>query len=99
MTKSELTKVMKTALAGFDFKKVHEVMKSLNWEWLHDDGLYVPSIKAMENNVKVLFKDAYNSYKEGDGYTASGGFEVQIDENKVLLRFVVEDIKLEVKNA
>lgn len=99
MTKTELTKVMKTSLAGFDFKKVHDTMKALNWEWIHDDGLRVPSIKEMEKSIKVLFNDAYENYKtEGEGYTASGGFEVQIDETGAVLRFVVEDIEVEVKN-
>lgn len=99
MTKTELTKVMKTCLAGFDFKAVHEAMKALNWEWMQEDGLRVPTPKEMEKNAKVLFNDAYENYKtEGEGYTASGGFEVQIDDAGAVLRFVVEDIEVEVKH-
>jgi hypothetical protein len=54
----------------FDFKKVHKVMKFLNWEYYGSKG--VPSISTLEETARKLLRDVAKN-KHGH-WIESGGF-------------------------
>jgi hypothetical protein len=69
----------------FDFKKVRRVMQSLNWVWYGQGDNFeqaVPTIDAMKEKVRGLFKNCERSFEEYGGhcYCASGGFVVRASE-------------------
>lgn len=78
--------IIEKAIAGFDFEKVHRVMKSLNWDWAMSKGRGVPTIDEMKRMVRRLSMDAFsrlekNPYTENgvDKATfSSGGFSVTV---------------------
>lgn len=77
------------ALNRFDFKKVHNVMSYLGWNW----GLesHSPSEEKMINMIeKELFETAINSFNDEEISVYSGGFLVRIFKTgKVEIQFIV----------
>lgn len=50
-------------LNGFDFRKVHDIMDYLNWEWVlnQDEHEYgVPSIDDLKNRAESLLRQCYD---------------------------------------
>lgn len=84
-------------IEDFDFTKVHNVMKYMNWEWCSEG---VPSIEKLKECVIELLERAYNGYFErGNGecyYLATGGFEASYmydnNEDCFELKFVLESV-------
>lgn len=77
----------------FDFEKVHNVMKFLNWEW-HDTG--VPDVKELKAQATELLNDAYEGSLKNANKTwniSTGGFlaTVSIEANYVSLKFIIEE--------
>lgn len=54
----------------FDFDRVHEVMKLLDWQWLtvRDDGMELPSKERLIAAARHRLRSSVKS-----GYCASGG--------------------------
>lgn len=80
-TKQEL---INEVLDNFDFNKVHQVMKFLNWKWFNfEDSTYeLPSIRQLINQAEKYLGMAYNGlekieHNEHSYMVGSGGFEAQ----------------------
>jgi len=59
---------------NFEWDKIHEVMKFLNWTWAGYNG--VPSIEEMKKDAIMYLKEAYNtclSRKYKNGYSVGSG--------------------------
>ena len=78
-TKQEL---VNEVLDNFDFNKVHQVMKALDWKWFNfEDSTYeLPSIRQLINKAEKYLGMALaglekSSYAEHSYMVGSGGFE------------------------
>lgn len=78
-------------LDQFDFYKVHQVMKALNWTWATsdtEDG--IPTIPELRKTARRLLRDVASSLEYSE--TGTGGFCAERDEEGCLaLSFVVEE--------
>ena len=93
----ELEKIQKEILANFDFKRVHDAMVALNWEWAQPSGLRVPELDEIKTFALLLIRQAFQERKTESGYIrlSGGGFSVAITkENHVELQFVIEDCRV-----
>ena len=74
-------KLIKSAVDGFDFKKVHEYMEWSNWTWFHraERGTSVPTIEDLVRHSKYLLSQACELLDKNDeqAFCASGGFEAR----------------------
>lgn len=74
-------KLIKSAVDGFDFKKVHDYMEWSNWTWFHgaERGTSVPKIDDLVRHSKYLLSHACELLDENDdqAFCASGGFEAR----------------------
>ena len=87
----------------FDFEKVRNVMKALNWTWAgcgekKEPG--IPSIEELREQAYDLLTTCENGLNNSETYlSACGGFEAEgfVDENKekcYILRFTIESFDL-----
>lgn len=84
---------IKYIIDNFDFKKVHNVMKFLNWHWFFTKG--VPSEKDLKNEAIRLLNDIYFS----DAISLStGGLKVTKYEDSLELEFILSDYSSEILN-
>lgn len=71
---------------NFDFHKVHEVMKFLNWEWgFTKNG--VPEECEIRSFARSLLKESVDK----DCDIESGGFKVINNEDILKLEFIITD--------
>lgn len=77
-------------LDGIDFKKIHSVMKFLNWEWkIQNNESKVPDISELKSTAEFCLNKVANSNDE-IAHFETGGFEADKIENVLELRFVLE---------
>ena len=77
------------ALERFDFSKVYNVMKYLDWTWCGEKT--PPYLIQMIATVKELFEIAIKDFEE-TVWTSSGGFTVRIyGKGRVEIQFVIEE--------
>ena len=69
---------------NFDFEKVHNIMKFLNWTWFPWD--IVPTVDMLKQEAESLLIQIsiHPEYKN----ISTGGFEVTIDKQTIILRFI-----------
>lgn len=99
MTKSEMVEDM---MDCFDFRRVHDCMKALDWEWF-SLGERVPEeweIRKLARKLMLSVPETYNHEEYGTG---SGGLHVRaFYENRNLvsmdLLFVVSEWSCHVKD-
>lgn len=73
IVKQQIDDVMDT----FDFKRVHDVMKLLNWKWVSaESGLGVPSEYELRKKARMLMERSANE-RSGIG---TGGFYAEYKE-------------------
>jgi len=78
------------ALERFDFSKVYNVMKYLDWTWCGEKT--PPYLIQMIATVKELFRIAMEDFNGSEIWVSTGGFTVNISENgKVRIQFIVEE--------
>lgn len=79
--------VVESILDDFDFLKVYDVMKHLNWGWgktseeTGDMVVEVPSLTELRNGARSRIIDAIvNSYEAGGEawHSSSGGFDAMV---------------------
>jgi len=89
-------------LAHFDFEKVHNVMKAINWTWA---GEGVPSIKVLKEEAEERLQNAIDQvlspnnteHYEVGWISATGGFKATAWKHKdntlarIQLEFIVTD--------
>lgn len=86
--------VFNEMISQFNFYKVREVMRFLDWKWWPnlDD---VPTVTEMKNCVHTLYRSAKNAgSKMGELVSvSSGGFTVTVDRknNTAILQFIIEE--------
>lgn len=66
------TPAVKEVIENFDFEKVHEVMKMLNWKWDGDNPGELPTIPTVEK-MKEVVKDLFRSIEDQIAKGAKGG--------------------------
>lgn len=78
-------------LENFDFNKVHQVMRFLNWTWR---GEGVPTVEELKSTASYLLHccSIYLSQNPNENHysTATGGFEVVYHEGRIRLLFILE---------
>jgi hypothetical protein len=94
-----------TIIDRFDFKKVHEAMKAIDWRW----AMYgVPSVEQLRSTATGLLTNAesrryYDGDVDGGGdYSSStGGLVATHNRNKhtLSLRFVLESVKADMETG
>lgn len=72
MTSSEPGSSIEEVLDGFDFEKVQQVMRALDWKWF--DSGEIPTIDRMRETVRDLYR---HTLKFGEGSCRTGGFRLQ----------------------
>lgn len=89
-----MRKEVREILEEFDFIKVNEVMKFLNWTWYDGD---VPNIAKLILQASELLEEVYSEVEKTkeDSFRGTGGFEAKgfYEENEIYLRlsFVLTD--------
>lgn len=77
----------------FDFNRVAQVMKFLDWEWLMEDGLRVPCESEIREKCRKYLSQVYDkAVRQGRKYEMrTGGFTYLYDpqESYMKLDFVV----------
>lgn len=53
---TNIQEIIDEIIDKFDFNRVHDVMKYMNWEW-HGEG--VPSIEKLKNKALYLLQEVY----------------------------------------
>jgi hypothetical protein len=72
----------------FDWQKVYNVMKLLDWHWhFNDNTMGIPSISTLQKNARYLMKAAF---KRPGCIAQAGGFSSIYSEGKIDLKFVLE---------
>lgn len=65
---------------GFDFERVHSVMKAINWTWTNVGVPYKDNMIAMVHNLYNGIKDRI--LKHEYCYCSSGGFKLTFNPNE-----------------
>lgn len=99
-TQEQFDLLLDDVIDHFDFDRVHNVMKHLDWKWASKnlDDLEIPSIQRLRSYARQLLRQAYKECCT----IGSGGFEAVYkpwrpewgDEDKagyLGLRFIVEE--------
>ena len=84
---------------GFDFEKVHDIMISLNWNWINISALgeleyHIPTIEDLRETALKILNDVYDfdSVDSDDyGYVATGGLKASKYEDFLELEFILTD--------
>lgn len=86
--------VFNEMISQFNFYKVREVMRFLDWKWWTNPN-DVPTVTEMKVSVYQLYLSAKNSSsKKGKPVSvSSGGFTVTVDRKNhtAILQFVIEE--------
>lgn len=81
-------------LDEFDFHRVQQVMKALQWKYYNSDGDY-PTIGELRRTARYLLRSVLED--EGTQTVGTGGFEVHREQyagdpkTYISLKFVVEE--------
>jgi len=77
-------------LEDIDLKKIHTVMKALNWTWKDstNNEKRIPNIEDLRVAAEYCMNKAWESEKK---IFKMGGFEAEVIKGAIGLKFVVED--------
>jgi hypothetical protein len=84
------TKIIDEILDEFDFERVHQTMKALNWTWVDTDG--VPTIGDLRRQARELLQDLL---KHNHHCVGTGGLFAYRIADTVGLRFEVTHYEVE----
>ena len=102
----DCTEMIENCLLNFDFKKVHKVMKVLDWRWVKPDTMSeieVPDESKLYDTANNLLFEAMEGAlnNHSNQYTATGGFEASVEFDQVEhaityigLKFVLEESEI-----
>ena len=94
---SELTikkeRHIKEILNNFNFEKVHNTMKKLDWEWFN---VGIPTIKDLKKQSKILLEDVC---KYDICSSSSGGLKAIKNNDHLELEFVIADYDSSILNT
>ncbi len=96
ISQSEFNKAVVEAVEQFDFQKVFNYMKSVNWFWatISDDN-YIPSPKMLKSEVVKLFDQIWKEDKTG---VSTGGFHCGIENDDIIfITFTCEEVSNDVE--
>lgn len=107
----QCTPAVEEVIENFDFEKVHEVMKMLNWKWDGDNPgelPTIPTVEKMKEVVKDLFRSMEDQIAKGVAKSgtwtdctstgAAGGFRATIDDDVYTLEFVLEEYEMDLES-
>ena len=109
-TYPQCTPAVEEVIENFDFEKVYEVMKMLNWKWDGDNPgelPTIPTVEKMKEVVKDLFRSMEDQIAKGDTWSGcspidnitgtTGGFRATIDGDVYTLEFVLEEYEIDLE--
>ena len=106
-TYPQCTPAVEEVIENFDFEKVHEVMKMLNWKWDGDNPgelPTIPTVEKMKEVVKDLFRSIEDQIAKGNTWFhdctstgTAGGFRATIDGDVYTLEFVLEEYEMDLE--
>lgn len=93
-------------IENFDFQRMSDVMRYLDWKWHNmdespsEDDLAAEAEKQLKKAFKYLDDKEYDHYGYRENHTGCGGFDIWVCESKdgkrwAHLKFVVEDWRVE----
>ena len=91
--KREFEAIWKEIEQNFDFEKVYQVMKALDWHWymgVTDEGDEIngiPTVKYIKIKAKHL---CHETYIDGGGHS-TGGFSTGIENDEIYLIFTIDE--------
>jgi hypothetical protein len=91
MAKKQMKKQIREIMDNFDFARVHDVMKKLNWRWVGA----VPTKKEIKKQAKSLLRHV-SSYNE-IVCSSTGGLRAENNNGQLRLAFEVTDWAVEEK--
>lgn len=107
----QCTPAVEEVIENFDFEKVHEVMKMLNWKWDGDNPgelPTIPTVEKMKEVVKDLFRSMEDQIAKGVAKSGTwtdctstgiaGGFRATIDGDVYTLEFVLEEYEMDLES-
>lgn len=92
--KRSLDFVVKEIFEGFNFEKVYQTMKALDWVWyfgVEADGREkygIPNIQTLKNSAYRMLKEVY---ERGKGSNSTRGFRAGWDGGELYLTFSIEE--------
>lgn len=80
--------LVKNILENFNFKRVYDVMKLLDWGWHipEKDCLYIPTVEALKRAAYQHLKEAFDQKRT----ISTGGFTYGFDDGHLFLDFTIE---------
>lgn len=92
MEKEKIEKMVDEVMDGFDFVKVHNVIKFLDWKWDLGGWMDVPSIYLLAATARSLLTTAAAHLGEEYFCVGTGGFTASVEcETELMLRFHVAE--------
>lgn len=88
-------RMITNVMIHFDFAKVHDVMKSLDWKWyISKDVMRVSDQSYISDTARMLLKGVMRNFGDGkfhcQGY---GGLMAALDADGLLsLQFILEEM-------
>ncbi len=74
---------------SFDWNKVYNVMKVLDWHWqIHDELYGIPRTDTIKKTARRLL---FHIYEQGKGSTSTGGFSAGMEDGELWLTFQIEE--------
>jgi hypothetical protein len=68
--------VIQETLDKFDFGRVHEYMKSVDWQYFYGP----PSLGDLISTARSVLKQVLNSKDRSHGSVSTGGFHARVDK-------------------
>jgi len=99
MKKELKDKMIADIMDEFDFEKVHDIMKYLNWEWAIGNGeSAVPSMWRIMEQAKHLLEEVAGREDGKCSYISTGGFMAMKHEDcSLTLHFVLESFDADIE--
>ena len=96
LTLEQFNKYVDQAVKDFNFTRVYEFMKLVDWAWHSTiEHGYIPSPSALEASVRGLFDCMW---KEDITNIATGGFQCGIeDESLFYIQFTCEEVTVDIE--
>jgi hypothetical protein len=75
---------------NFDFSRVARTMELLEWIWASSEGA-VPDESEIRFFARQIMKEFISKNRENGDRVSTGGFQVSVREDELVLEFVLEE--------
>lgn len=75
---------------GFDFEKVYQVMKLLDWQWENPDNLgAIPGIERLKATARRLLQEVAED-RDFSRHSTGGFYATKHEDGELALEFLIE---------